>query len=148
MELEADAPLRRWLPAPPPVAAAGSLALQEQLETAIRQRQRLLIQRRRGGLENAGLERSAPLAIWPLQLVFQGRGWWLLFEHDAIGQRAALLEALPLEELHVFRLEARLGRTLSQTYQRLGVRVRAQAIGWCVAHGLVSAAELRVIFQV
>jgi predicted kinase len=113
VELEADAPLRRWLPAPPPVAAAGSLALQEPLETAIRQRQRLLIQRRRGGLEHAGVERSAPLAIWPLQLVFQGRGWWLLFEHDAIGQRAALLEALPLEELHVFRLETRLGRPLA-----------------------------------
>jgi DNA-binding NarL/FixJ family response regulator len=39
-------------------------------------------------------------------------------------------------------------RYLSQSYQRLGVRDRAQAIGWSVAHGLVSAAELRLIFQV
>ena len=39
-------------------------------------------------------------------------------------------------------------RYISQTYQRLGVRDRAQAIGWCVAHGLVSAADLRVIFAV
>jgi DNA-binding NarL/FixJ family response regulator len=38
-------------------------------------------------------------------------------------------------------------RYLSQSYQRLGVRDRAQAIGWSVAHGLVSAAELRQIFQ-
>jgi hypothetical protein len=39
-------------------------------------------------------------------------------------------------------------RTLHHTAQRLGVRDRAQAIGWCVAQGLVSAADLRVIFQV
>ena len=39
-------------------------------------------------------------------------------------------------------------RYLSQSYQRLGVRDRAQAIGWSVAHGLVSAAELRLIFAV
>jgi DNA-binding NarL/FixJ family response regulator len=39
-------------------------------------------------------------------------------------------------------------RYLSQSYQRLGVRDRAQAIGWSVAHGLVSPAELRLIFQV
>ncbi|MFN9638198.1 MAG: LuxR C-terminal-related transcriptional regulator [Synechococcaceae cyanobacterium] len=39
-------------------------------------------------------------------------------------------------------------RYLSQSYQRLGVRDRAQAIGWSVAHGLVSAAELRLIFPV
>ena len=39
-------------------------------------------------------------------------------------------------------------RYLSQSYQRLGVRDRAQAIGWSVAHGLVSPAELRLIFAV
>jgi DNA-binding NarL/FixJ family response regulator len=39
-------------------------------------------------------------------------------------------------------------RYLSQSYQRLGVRDRAQAIGWSIAHGLVSAAELRLIFAV
>ena len=39
-------------------------------------------------------------------------------------------------------------RYLSQIYQRLGVRDRAQAIGWSVAHGLVSPAELRRIFPV
>ena len=39
-------------------------------------------------------------------------------------------------------------RYLSHTYQRLGVRDRAQSISWCVAHGLVSAADLRLIFAV
>ena len=39
-------------------------------------------------------------------------------------------------------------RYLSNTYQRLGVRDRAQSISWCVAHGLVSAADLRLIFAV
>jgi hypothetical protein len=37
-------------------------------------------------------------------------------------------------------------RTLSHADQRLGVPDRAQAISWCVAHGLVSAAELRLTF--
>lgn len=45
--------------------------------------------------------------------MFQGARWWLLIEHDAIGQRVALLEALPLDELHVFPLEQRLGRSLA-----------------------------------
>jgi DNA-binding NarL/FixJ family response regulator len=39
-------------------------------------------------------------------------------------------------------------RYLSHTYQRLGVRDRAQSISWCVAHGLVSPADLRLIFAV
>jgi predicted kinase len=107
VELDAHPPLRRWLPACPP-AAAASLPAAGVVEAAIRNRQRLLISRRR-----KGLERSAPLAVWPLQLVFQEGGWWLLIEHDAIGQRAALLEALPLDELHVFCLEQRLGRPLA-----------------------------------
>jgi DNA-binding NarL/FixJ family response regulator len=34
-------------------------------------------------------------------------------------------------------------RTLSLSYQRLGVRDRAQAIGWCVAHGLIPLEELQ-----
>jgi DNA-binding NarL/FixJ family response regulator len=39
-------------------------------------------------------------------------------------------------------------RYLSHTYQRLGVRDRAQSISWCFAHGLVSPADLRLIFLV
>jgi len=38
-------------------------------------------------------------------------------------------------------------RYLSHTYQRLGVRDRAQAISWCFAHGLVSQADMQLIFM-
>lgn len=37
-------------------------------------------------------------------------------------------------------------RYLSHTYQRIGVRDRAQAIGWCVAHGLISPVELQQVY--
>ncbi|MEB3317947.1 MAG: LuxR C-terminal-related transcriptional regulator, partial [Cyanobacteriota bacterium] len=37
-------------------------------------------------------------------------------------------------------------RYLSHTYQRIGVRDRAQAIGWCVAHGLISPEELQLVY--
>ena len=123
VDLDAQPPLRRWLPDPPPAAHSGSPQVEGLVEAAIQQRQRLLISRRRkaiervgvqhAGVERSGWESSAPMAVWPLQLVFQGARWWLLIEHDAIGQRAALLEALPLEELHVFPLERRLGRSLA-----------------------------------
>lgn len=33
-------------------------------------------------------------------------------------------------------------RYLSQAYQRIGVRDRAQAVGWCLCHGLISRREL------
>lgn len=38
-------------------------------------------------------------------------------------------------------------RHLSQAYQRIGVRDRAQAIGWCIAHGLVTATDLQRIYR-
>lgn len=38
-------------------------------------------------------------------------------------------------------------RYLSHAYQRLRVRDRAQAISWCLAHGVVQAADLRAMFQ-
>jgi len=38
-------------------------------------------------------------------------------------------------------------RCLSQAYQRIGVRDRAQAIGWSVAHGVISARDLRRIYR-
>ena len=37
-------------------------------------------------------------------------------------------------------------RYLSHTYQRIGVRDRAQAIGWCVAHGLISPEDLQQVY--
>lgn len=33
-------------------------------------------------------------------------------------------------------------RTLSRAYRRIGVRDRAQAVGWCLCHGLISRREL------
>lgn len=33
-------------------------------------------------------------------------------------------------------------RTLSRAYRRIGVRDRAQAVGWCLCHGLISRQEL------
>ena len=33
-------------------------------------------------------------------------------------------------------------RTLSRVYKRIGVRDRAQAVGWCLCHGLISRQEL------
>ena len=38
-------------------------------------------------------------------------------------------------------------RYLSQTYQRIGVRDRAQAVGWCVSHGLVTRRELDRLYR-
>ncbi|MBM5818118.1 MAG: response regulator transcription factor [Cyanobacteria bacterium K_Offshore_surface_m2_239] len=37
-------------------------------------------------------------------------------------------------------------RYLSHTYQRIGVRDRAQAIGWCVANGLIRPEELQQVY--
>ncbi|MFM7547771.1 MAG: LuxR C-terminal-related transcriptional regulator [Cyanobacteriota bacterium] len=34
-------------------------------------------------------------------------------------------------------------RALSQLYRRIGVRDRAQAVGWCLCHGLISRQELQ-----
>lgn len=34
-------------------------------------------------------------------------------------------------------------RTLSRAYRRIGVRDRAQAVGWCLCHGLISRRELK-----
>ena len=39
-------------------------------------------------------------------------------------------------------------RYLSQTYQRIGVRDRTQAVGWCVANGLIRPEELQRVYLV
>lgn len=33
--------------------------------------------------------------------------------------------------------------TLSRVYKRIGVRDRAQAVGWCLCHGLISRHEFK-----
>ena len=37
-------------------------------------------------------------------------------------------------------------RCLSQTYQRIGVRDRAQAIGWCLSNGVMELSELQAVY--
>ena len=38
-------------------------------------------------------------------------------------------------------------RYLSQAYQRIGVRDRAQAVGWCLSHGIVTRQELDRLYR-
>jgi len=38
-------------------------------------------------------------------------------------------------------------RYLSQTYARIGIRDRAQALGWAVAHGLIKRQDLERVFR-
>jgi DNA-binding NarL/FixJ family response regulator len=38
-------------------------------------------------------------------------------------------------------------RCLSQAYQRIGVRDRAQAVGWCLSHGIVTRQELDRLYR-
>ena len=38
-------------------------------------------------------------------------------------------------------------RALSHLYRRIGVRDRAQAVGWCLSHGLISRQELQRRYQ-
>jgi DNA-binding NarL/FixJ family response regulator len=38
-------------------------------------------------------------------------------------------------------------RYLSRIYQKIGVRDRAQAVGWCISHGLVTRQELERVYR-
>ena len=38
-------------------------------------------------------------------------------------------------------------RYLSQAYKRIGVRDRAQAVGWCLSHGIVTRQELDRLYR-
>lgn len=115
---------RRWLqPTPPPLApaarsrngngigeAASSVnpAQVEWIEEAIGLRQRLLLSRNRPG------QGSQAQAVWPLQLLLHGGRWWLLVEHDSIGQPQGLLCCLDLDSVHVFQREQRRGRPVER----------------------------------
>ena len=100
-------PLRRWIQPTPPLPVSPAI------DEAIRERQRLVIAdvmaerlaRRHG---------SRPRAVWPLQLLLHNGRWWLLHEHDPIGQAEGLLACLPLQRLHVFHGEQRPGRSRHQ----------------------------------
>jgi hypothetical protein len=51
--------------------------------------------------------------------VLYARRWWLLVEHDAIGQPHGLLSALELENVHVFQREQLRGRDQRRHLQAL-----------------------------
>jgi hypothetical protein len=39
------------------------------------------------------------LRVWPLQLIFHNVGWYLLYEHDQIGQEQGLIRSERLDRL-------------------------------------------------
>jgi hypothetical protein len=102
------------------------------IEEAIALRQRLLLSVASSpAVRSSGRRRAAPQvqAVWPLQLqllLHSGR-WWLLLEHDAIGQPIGLLRCLPLAGLHLYPAERGPGRELQlhqQALERAGVLER------------------------
>jgi predicted kinase len=130
--VEEAAPRRRWiqptrpLPSLPSLPdAAGRRAGCSQavlIETAIAQRQRLLLSLAQGSpLRGTERRSGAPQsqAVWPLQLLLHSGSWWLLVEHDAIGQPDGLLRCLPLGGLHVYQAERGPGRELHRHQQAL-----------------------------
>lgn len=133
-------PQRRWLlTTPPPIAAQarggkGSVAAApaastagaqlELIEAAIRQRQRLLLCHSRSSHRQG----SQAEAVWPVQLLLHGNRWWLLIEHDSIGQPQGLLRYLELEAVHVFQREQRRGRSVERHCAAIA---RAQLLEQC-----------------
>jgi DNA-binding NarL/FixJ family response regulator len=65
-----------------------------------------------------------------------GREWEMLRQ---VGQG---YNALEISELLGIRSDT-VRRTLSRLYRRIGVRDRAQAVGWCFCHGLISRQDLK-----
>jgi predicted kinase len=133
---EEGPPRRRWiqltqqLPLPDTAGRriGGSQAVL--IEEAIAQRQRLLLSVAHGSTPpNSGRRSAAPHAqvVWPLQLLLHGSRWWLLLEHDAIGQPLGLLRCLPLSGLHVYQTDRGPGRELQlhqQALERAGILER------------------------
>ena len=149
-------PQRRWLlTTPPPLASRASSprasaaaapaastagAQLELIEEAIRQRQRLLLCHSRSSHGQG----SQAEAVWPVQLLLHGSRWWLLIEHDRIGQPLGLLRCLELEAVHVFQREQRRGRSVERHCAAIA---RAQLLeqccgGLCFGHDLPSQLAL------
>lgn len=99
--------LRRWLQSTPPPSATTSAAL-PLLESAIQHRHRIL----------CSLHGST-CTLWPLQLLLHDSRWWLLLEHDAIGQPLGLLAAVELHHLHPFQQQQGAGRSSERQQQAL-----------------------------
>ena len=138
-------PQRRWLlTTPPPLAtqarggkgsvaaapAASTAGAQlELIEAAIRQRQRLLLCHSRSSYrQGSQVQGSQAEAVWPVQLLLHGSRWWVLIEHDSIGQPQGLLRCLELEAVHVFQREQRRGRSVERHCAAIA---RAQLLERC-----------------
>jgi hypothetical protein len=157
-------PRRRWITAaaPLPVAAAtngpghGSAegapnARQiELIEAAIASRQRLLLsehrvsRRRPAGEQNGWGTGARAQPLWPLQLVLYAGRWWLLVEHEAMGQPHGLLRCLELETVHVFqreRLRGRDGERHQQALERARM-LEQRCGGLCFGHELAAQQAL------
>ncbi len=72
----------------------------EQLRGAIQQHQRVVLTAL--SASHAGLEE---IRVWPLQLIFHTSAWYLLFEHDHIGQAEGLLACRRIDQLGLRRIE-------------------------------------------
>lgn len=76
--------------------------------------------------------RAKPPQPWNLP----GREW------DVLRQVGQGYNALEISERLGIRSDT-VRRTLSRLYRRIGVRDRAQAVGWCFCHGLISRQDLK-----
>jgi predicted kinase len=73
----------------------------EQLRQAIKQHQRVVLTTLAS--THAGVEE---IRVWPLQLIFHTSAWYLLFEHDHIGQTEGLLACQRIDQLGLRRIES------------------------------------------
>jgi predicted kinase len=70
----------------------------EAIEAAIVAHRRVLLERY-PGMGSFADSPAGELRVWPLQLIFHNVGWYLLFEHDHIGQEQGLIRSERLDRL-------------------------------------------------
>jgi len=85
----------------------------EAIEAAIVAHRRVLLQRFAGVGRNPDSPQGE-LRVWPLQLIFHNVGWYLLFEHDQIGQEQGLIRSERLDRLALRSAQSNLRRGAEQ----------------------------------
>lgn len=95
----------------------------EQLRAAIQQHQRVVLTAL--ATSHAGLEE---IRMWPLQLIFHTSAWYLLFEHDHIGQTEGLLACRRIDQLGLRRIET--GSCRSQEFHAAAL-LRGETLQHC-----------------
>jgi predicted kinase len=95
----------------------------EQLRSAIQQHQRVVFTTL--AASHAGVEE---IRGWPLQLIFHTSAWYLLFEHDHIGQMEGLLACRRIDQLGLRRIE--IGSCRSQPSHAAALR-RGETLQHC-----------------